>query len=288
LQTLGYLGPAGSHSHAAALAFSCWAKDALPEKHTSLLPLSTLSQIIDTVSSGDIPLGCIPIENALEGSVNEVLDGLFESPLQIACDFVRPIRHALIRKHPSLQGIEAVYSHPQALGQCRKALSEMLGPDIKLISALSTAEAVKQLGSSSETFAAIGTQEAAQYYGFDVVCEHIGSLDHNQTRFLVISQQPEVIARFQSIAEPQAALKTSFCIELTANHPGALLAVLQILAMYKLNMSKIESRPTKQALGEYVFYIDIEGVLPETVSRVIREQSSRFQSLGTYPSFRLS
>ncbi len=281
---IGYLGPAGSHSQVAAEMFA--QRYVSHGDNTSLLPVPMMSfrQILDAVDEGALDLACVPVENALEGSVGEVLDSLALklSRTQIVAEFVMPIQHALIRKYEFMEGIAFVHSHPQAIGQCRDAVYELFGTDVKFIPAASTSEAVKALLTLDETHAAIGSCKAAQHYGLEVLIENLGNNTRNATRFLVLSSQSP-----QSLAHLEAGpgmMKTSLCLGMHENKPGALLEVLMLFAEHQLNMSKIESRPAKKSLGDYLFYVDIEGTVPVEVMQKLEAKTSFLRCLGVYPS----
>jgi prephenate dehydratase len=281
---IAYLGPGGSHSHAAVQAFVdlCLQTEA---SAVSLIPMSTMTHILDAVDEGALDLAAIPVENALEGSVAEILDSLTLvcHNTHVIAEFVRPIRHALIRRYEFLEGISCVHSHPQAIGQCRDAVYSLLGKDIKFVPASSTSEAVKSLLTMDETHAALGSVQAAQHYGLEILVENIGDLQQNATRFWMLSASQ---ANQALLKKPLTmTLKTSLCLGLEENRPGGLLCILGILAEHQLNMSKIESRPTKRILGEYLFYLDIEGEIPAEVEAAIRNNTSVFKCLGIYPTF---
>jgi len=275
---IAYLGPAASHSQGACQAFTT---QFMPHQPMRLIPMASLTQVLEAVEEGVVDLGCVPVENALEGAVSEVLDvlALKLSKTRIVAEFVRPIRHALIRQYPVLEGIRFVHSHPQAIGQCREAIYELLGKDVKIVTAASTSEAVKNLLNLDETHAALGTVQAAAHYGLDVVVDNIGDLNQNQTLFLILSANQT----FLDVGHIYP-IKTSLCLGQLENKPGALLEILTILAKFQLNMSKIHSRPSKQCLGEYVFFIDLEALLPAEAEQVLRERAAFYRDLGIYPA----
>lgn len=282
---IGYLGPYGTHSQIAAERFVASLCGEQVESHT-WFPMTTLTHILAAVEEGTLDLGCVPVENSLEGSVAEVLDSLALKLNQttIVAEFVRPIQHALIRRYEFLEGIEFIHSHPQAIGQCREAIYEQLGTAVKFLPASSTAEAVKALLTLDETHAALGSPQAARHYGLEVLIENLCETDQNATRFWVLSQPDQWVAQTLLKQFPAAPLKTSFCTMLYENRPGSLLQMLTILADQGLNMSKIESRPTKKLLGEYVFYVDIEGILPPEVEDRLRAETRFYKCLGIYPA----
>lgn len=280
---IAYLGPAGSHSHEAAELFSVRFIQPMLDKAPFLLPLMTLTQILETVDEGAVELACIPVENVLEGSVGEVLDGLalrFQNT-QIIAEYVRPIQHALIRRLDVMEGIQFIHSHPQAIGQCREELQKLLGSNVKFLPTTSTSEAVKTLLSLDETHAAIGSAKAALHYGLEVLYPNLCNHTQNVTRFWVISAQQPPISIATTESFPQ---KTSLCVGLKQNRSGALLEVLSLFARHRLNLTKIESRPAKKMLGEYLFYLDVEGALSDQVNSELAEVTEFIRPLGIYPS----
>jgi prephenate dehydratase len=283
---IGYLGPSGSHSQTAARVF---AERSLGLRSAgsgiTLVPMMTLTHILDAVEEEAVTLGIIPVENALEGSVAEVLDSLSLrlTKTTIRAEFVRPVQHALIRKYEFVDGIAYIHSHPQAIGQCREAVHALLGPDVKFVPASSTSEAVKSLMQLDESHAALGTVQAAKHYGLEVLIENIGNMSQNATRFLVVAA-----GEVPGMTDPETSglpWKTSLCLGLHENKPGALLEIITVLARFGANMSKIESRPTKKSLGEYLFYLDIEGAVTPEAEAAIREQTSLYKCLGVYPMY---
>lgn len=282
MTTLGYLGPAGSHSH---LAVDTLLSQGVLTAPVSALPFPGFTAILSALEDGSLDLACLPVENAIEGAVNEVLDtlALKAQHTRIVAEFVRPIQHALIRQYSTLNGIRFIHSHPQALGQCRDTLETLLGPEIKYLAATSTSDAVKALVGMDETHAAIGTVQAASHYGFDVVVDNISSQDNNATRFLLLSHSAFEADALVNVTLAGGQMKSSLAISVAVDKPGALLELLSVLAEAQLNMSKIESRPSKTMLGRYVFYIDIEGVVPEVVYQRLESQARFFKRIGVYP-----
>ena len=283
---LGFLGPSGSHSHAAAQQCQAWLRAHADIGPCALVPMMSFGHIFSAVDDGSLTLGCIPIENALEGSVAEVIDGLtmIYPNMTILADFVKPIQHTLIRRYPVMEGIKVVHSHPHALGQCRESLYELLGRNITFIPSPSTSEAVKGLLEMDETHAAIGTPQAAAHYDLDVIVDDITHSDHNVTRFILVAQRDTPMA-FK--IEPSTPLKSTLSVGVLQDRSGALLELLTVFHRYGLNMSKIESRPTKLHLGTYVFFIDIDGALPEGLLEELGPMTGVLKTHGTYPTLGL-
>lgn len=266
---LAYLGPPGTFSEQAAL---------LHDPQAELLPFSSVAAVAAAVDSGMADEGVAAIENSLEGSVNETLDILIhESGLSICRELVLPIEHCLLAAPgASSAGVRVIYSHPQALGQCRRFL-ERCFPKAQAEAALSTTTAVEQM-LSQEGAAAIATQRAAEIYGAQVLARGIQDNPANKTRFVVLTP---------SDCPPSGHDKTSIAFTVAHDRPGTLVNVLHEFADRQINLTKIESRPSKEELGVYIFLVDMEGhradpAVAEALERV-REQAFFFKVFGSYP-----
>lgn len=243
----GYLGPTGTWAEEALLAnTSCTAEEAIP--------FASVYDVIGAVSTGEIEQGLVPMENSIEGSVFATIDMLtFEiDNVQITREIVQPIRHRLIaREQIALGVIKRILSHPHAHPQCRRFVREHL-PQAEIVAASSTAEAVRLVSQSDEPWAAIGSSLAAETYGCVVIADNIEDYPDNRTRFVMLSRMPAP----QDLDQPY---KTSIVCSIAHDQPGSLLQILQEFAHRYVNLTKIESRPSKQGLGDYVFFIDMEG-----------------------------
>ncbi|HEY9599915.1 MAG TPA: prephenate dehydratase [Cyanophyceae cyanobacterium] len=250
--SIAHLGPTGTYAEAAALAYmNLLAKDAGGELPV-LCPYRSIAQTVQAVAQGQVELAVVPVENSIEGSVTVTLDRLWQlDMLQIQQALVLPIRHALLSRASSLEAIQTVYSHPQALAQCQGWLEKFL-PSVQLISTNSTTEALQYLD-NDHTAGTISSQRAAQLYNLPVLASAINDYPDNCTRFWVLGQQPSPGGSYTSLA-----------FGLAANVPGALVKPLQVFANKGINMSRIESRPTKRSLGEYLFFIDLEANASDT------------------------
>jgi prephenate dehydratase len=299
---IGYLGPEGSNSHAAAQRMLT---HGLLPAHTALdlLAYPSFYALMDAVADGVCAWGLLPVENALEGSVFEVVEtlGLQKKRLAPQCEFSIPIRHALIRRLPPaapqapMAGIQRVLSHPQALGQCRETLHRYLGPAVECIPVASTAQAVQALAEGryregldgEDPVAAIANLAASQRWGLPVVWDDLSDAPNNETRFLLVaaggSQSGQVPSHWSG--RPQ---KTSFCLGL-ADRPGALIDVLVIFKAFDLSLTKIESRPSRRQLGEYWFHLDVEGDVTTPAYQVLRRQlrklTTQLHVLGPFAVF---
>jgi prephenate dehydratase len=268
---LAYLGPAGTFSEQAAL---------LHDPQAQLLPFSSVAAVAAAVDSGMADEGVAAIENSLEGSVNETLDILIhESGLSICRELVLPIEHCLLAASAtSSPDVRVIYSHPQALGQCRRFL-ERCFPKAQLEAALSTTAAVEQM-LSQEGAAAIATQRAAEIYGAQVLARGIQDNAANKTRFVVLTPDD---------CPPTGRDKTSIAFTVAHDRPGTLVNVLHEFSDRQINLTKIESRPSKEELGVYIFLVDMEGhradpAVAEALERV-REQAFFFKVFGSYPRY---
>lgn len=243
--SVAYLGPTGTNSETAALAYSAWLKNQ-QQITANLCPYPSIAQAIKSVIKGKIERAIVPVENSIEGSVTVVLDALWQSKnLHVHQELTIPIAHGLLSHAQSLGQIETVYSHPQGLAQCQEWLANYL-PQAQLIPTKSTTEGIKYL--DEQTAAAISAPRAAQLYQVPLLKSDIKDRADNCTRFWIVSPQ---------ISDYGSHLSLAF--SLPQNVPGALVKALEIFAQRNINLSKIESRPTKRLLGEYIFFIDLLG-----------------------------
>ena len=244
---VAFLGPEGTFTEEALLADP-------PEGHLRPFPHQSIREVMLAVSSGEAALGLVPIENSLEGSVAVTLDLLaFDvDDLYIVRETVHPIRHQLITRKPlELDQITKIISHPHAYGQCRRFLTESL-PGVEHEAANSTAEAVRTLSRVDRPWAAIGNRLAAEMYECVVLRDDIEDSAENKTRFLYLSKEP-------APQDLDATYKTSLVCTIGADQPGSLLLILSEFAHRYINLTKVESRPSRQGLGKYIFFIDVEG-----------------------------
>ena len=273
-ERVAYLGPPGTFTEAAALQYA-------PDSR--LLPFPTVAAVASTVDSGTAEEGVVAIENSLEGSVTDTLDLLIhESSLFIRQELVLPIEHCLlVRPGTQSAAIRVVYSHPQALGQCREFL-ERCYPNAQVVAALSTAAAVEELKNSGDDAAAIGNRRAAELYRMEILASDIQNTGYpNLTRFVVLAHTDH---------PPTGDDKTSLCFSFDDDRPGLLYGVMGEFARRNINMAKVESRPTRQSLGRYIFLIDLVGHREDAqvreVLEALRAQVSMLKVFGSYPRYR--
>jgi chorismate mutase/prephenate dehydratase len=269
---IAYLGPEATNTHQAAIK-----KFGASVDYNGM---ATIADIFTAVEKGEADYGVIPIENSTEGSVRDALDQFVDSDLKVVAQIYLEIAHALISNSP-LDKIERVYSKDQALAQCRMWLQRYL-PHAQAIESASTSSAV-QIAKKTPRVAAVANPIAAEYYGVPVVAMNIQDKPDNTTRFFVVGKQA---------SGPVGGGRdmTSFLISLGDNaaaHPGALLKMLLPLAKRGINLSKIESRPSKKRPWDYFFFIDVTGHYDDPGMHEAVRQLNRFcpmvKWLGSYP-----
>ena len=267
---IGYLGPAGTYTEQAALLY---APDA------ELQPYPTISAVGAAVVADELDSGVVPIENSLEGSVTFTLDLLIaQSGLSICNEVVIPIDHYLVAPPGvSADSVEVIYSHPQALAQCRAYLGEHF-PTVAREASLSTVAAVIDMQSSRVPAAAICPQRATEIYDVRILAQSIQDNSANQTRFVALAHDDH---------PPTGHDRTSISFAFAIDRPGNLYHAIGEFAERNINLVKIESRPTKRELGRYVFLIDCDGHRdePEVAAALqgLREYADVFKILGSYP-----
>jgi len=266
---LAFLGPPGTFGEEAAMRY---APDA------ELLPFPSHAAVAAAVDSGMADAGVVAIENSINGSVAETLDILIhETTLQIQGELVLPIEHNLVaRPGARADQVKVIYSHTQSLGQCRKFI-ERCFPKAHLEAALSNSEAVEQAMQRDDA-AAISTRRAAEIYGAEILAHAIQDSANNVTRFVVLGRGKRA---------PTGRDRTSIAFTFADDRPGSLASVLNEFATRGINCTKIESRPTRAAFGEYVFLIDFEGHVDDPGCRdvldAVRARCSEVKVFGSYP-----
>ncbi len=262
---IGYLGPAGSFSHnAAMLKFG---------QSVEYEPLADIASIFGEVSKGHCDLGLAPVENTMGGGVIETLDALIDSDVKVCAEVLMAIHHNLL-SNCSLQEVEKIYSKPEVFVQCRNWLSATF-KEAQTIPVASTAKAA-QLAADEPKAAAIGSSVAAELYGLRNICENIEDIANNVTRFLVISQED---------ARPTGEDKTSILFS-TAHKAGALSDVLDMFKRYGINLTNIESRPSRKREWEYYFFVDFLGHRTEKhVQEGLQESRKHCLQLSILGSF---
>lgn len=237
--TIAYFGPAGTFTHQAALY-------QFGEKNV-YIPCKTIEYVFREVEKEKADYGVVPVENSSEGIVTHTLDMFIDSDLKITAEIILDIHHFLLSKEKRIDNIKKIYSHSQALGQCQKWLKENL-PDVALIETESTAFAVG-LAQKQPYSAAIGSEIAAEIYKMNILASNIEDFRENVTRFLVIGK---------TYSMPSGDDKTSIMFSVK-DRVGALHDMLVPFKKHGINLTRIESRPTKKKAWEYIFFVDFIG-----------------------------
>ncbi|RJS77549.1 prephenate dehydratase [Candidatus Bathyarchaeota archaeon] len=265
---VAFQGERGAYSESAVYSF--FGPSAKPK------PCRTFREVFEEVKAKKAEFGVVPIENSIEGSVNQVYDLFLEYDLKVCGEIILKIEHCLIANPGStLSSIEVIYSHPQALAQCRNFLEEL---GCEMISTYDTAGSVKMIKEKRLLNAgAIASERAAMIYGMKVLAKGISDNPNNYTRFFIL---------YERDSPPTGKDKTSIIFS-TKHIPGALYQALEEFALRKINLTKIESRPTKQRPWEYNFYLDFEGHRsePRCVEALegLRKKTTFLKILGSYP-----
>jgi prephenate dehydratase len=268
--TIAYQGERYAFSEIAATQF--FGKD------ITCVPCKTFDNVFEAVESGSAEFGIIPLENSLTGSIHRNYDLLLEHELTVVGEvFLRVEQHLIANPGVSLSDIKTVYSHPQALEQCRKFLTSL--PGVEPVASYDTAGSVKMIHDKKmRDAAAIASELAAQVYKMQIIKQEIEDIPENFTRFHVLSSGEKIIA------EPD---KTSIVFSMK-NIPGALFKALSVFALRDIDLLKIESRPLRGKPWAYIFYLDFSGRMDEERSqnaiRHLQEMSNFLKILGSYPS----
>lgn len=265
---IGYLGPEGSYSYEAALSYT---------EKASLEKMHTFREIIEGVEKGTIDIGVLPIENSTEGAVTQVMDGLLTMSLaSIQGELIQQIHHHLLSKG-KLDDLIHVFSHPQAIEQCREFFYHKM-PHITLIPCKSSSDACRIVSEKGVEYGAIASESAGIIHGLKTIAADIEDNSYNQTRFIIIGRDKTVVTGND---------KTSIAFSFYDDHPGSLFQVLKEFATENINLTRVESRPAKAELGKYVFYIDFIGhIKDEAVIRVMNNVkiiTNKFVVFGSYP-----
>jgi prephenate dehydratase len=287
---VGYLGPEGTFSEEALLSSA--ASDSIEP-----IPRATIYETVMALRGGEVEWAIVPIENSLDGSISVTLDLLADEAedVQIVGETLLTVKHSLIAARPvQLKEIDTVLSHPQVPGQCARFLRGELS-HARVLPASSTAEAVREVVASAEPGrAALGTRLAADIYGGTVVREGVQDRDDNETRFVWLAQCNDGVSTTPPLHDAGTAGDDSWKTSLVfwgagADSPGWLVRCLNEFARREINLTKIESRPRRERLGHYMFFVDLEGALhtEEGVSDAVadmRECCEEVRVLGSYPA----
>ncbi len=273
-QKIGYLGPKGTFSYEAAVSYTKTVRGA------ELVPYATLHDILFAVDREEIDKGVVPVENSIEGTIGVVQDMLVkEVDLKICGEIILPVHESLMCKSPlPLSEITEVFSHPQPLEQCRGWLRKNV-PQAKLTPASSTADGAAVISQSDDPGScSIGPAGLSEIYGLTILEKDITDYHDNTTRFIVLSKTD---------SRPSGSDKTSIVFSIISDRPGGLYSVLGEFSSRGINLTKIESRPSKKALGDYFFFVDMEGhrtekEVAEALSNIVNKVAF-IKILGSYP-----
>jgi len=275
LRRVAFLGPEGTFTEQALLSQPDLASQ-------ELVPMGTFAEVLAAVDVGEVDLGFVGIENSIEGTVNVTIDALaLEHDLLIQREVVLGIQLSLMAPPGvALSDVERVLTFPVAAGQCRAWLAREL-PGVEVVAANSNAEAARLVGDEHDgRSAAVAPALAAKIYGLEVLASDIEDHPENSTRFVLVGRGP--------VPPPTGHDKTTVVVFQRTDRAGSLLAILQEFAARAINLVKLESRPTKKALGDYCFIIDLEGHLADELVadclRDVRSKVADIKYLGSYPA----
>jgi prephenate dehydratase len=282
---VAYLGPEGTNSHEALLTAVAGRGAFEP------VSMATIYDCVMAVQEGDVERAFVPIENALEGSVNATLDALAveTDDVAIAGEHVHPIHTCLIAKEQlALDAVASVVSHPQSIGQCAHFLRTRL-PQATVRAASSTAEAVRQVAEGDGAAAALGSRTAAELYGCEVLCADVDDAAGNETRFVWLARRDRLDRASAGGSAAHGPFKTAvFFWGVGAEAPGWLVGCLSEFASRGVNLTRIESRPRKQGLGRYMFFADLEGDADDApvaeALEALRGHVEHLRVLGSFPA----
>jgi prephenate dehydratase len=281
---VGYFGPEGTFTQEALIGST-------DVRGLELVPLPTIYDTVMAVHRGEVERALVPMENSLEGSVNATLDALAmeTQDVSIVGEVVHPIRHCLIaREGLELEEIETVISHPQATAQCARFIRDRL-PQARVLAGSSTAEAVKMVAEHGGRWAALGNRLAAGRYGCRVLRADVEDVTNNETRFVWLAPEGSPPGAPGSEESPIGPWKTAIVFwGIGSEAPGWLVGCLTELASRGVNLTRIESRPRKQGLGRYMFFVDLEGRSTEShlaqALEALRQRVEVLRVLGSFPA----
>lgn len=266
---VSYLGPAGTYSEQAVRV--------LFGHRVEMVPCTTFDEAIREAEAGSVDCALLPVENSTEGTVGKTLDILLQTPLKIAAEISLPIHHSLLQKTGDKAAIKTIAAHPQALGQCQRWLDQNF-PGVTRVPLSSNGHAAK-MASEDPSIAAIASQLAAQHYGLASVAERIEDEPNNRTRFAAIG----------NFTPDACGVDQTSLILSVPDKAGAVMSLIEPLAKHGVSMKRFESRPARQGVWEYFFYLDLVGHQNDSNVALalaeIKERAAFFKMLGSYPLF---
>ena len=265
---VSYLGPKGSFSEIALLNYF--------ESNAEPVAVTSIADVFESIEKNQSDYGIVPIENSIEGSVNNTHDLLISSNISISGEIELPINQCLLSKDNSIDNIKILYAHPQSLGQCQDYIRLNL-PDVELLPVISNSEGAKMVVNSDE--GCIGSEKLSLDYKLNILDSCIQDFSDNTTRFIIIGAET---------AKKSSKDKTSIIVSPPdSQDSGSLFKVLKSFADYNVNLSRIESRPSKKGKWSYVFFIDLEGHSSDInilgSLNELKEQNIKIKTLGSYP-----
>tara|TARA_B100001750_G_C15455285_1_gene571226 strand:+ start:227 stop:1039 length:813 start_codon:yes stop_codon:yes gene_type:complete len=265
---VSYLGPKGTFSEIAVVRYF--------SNNVTKLPKSSIENVFKSVEELEVDYGMVPVENSVEGSINNTLDLLSTSKVVITGEMELTINQCLLSKETNLRSVKRIFGHPQSLAQCRKWISDNI-PDAELISVISNTSGALSLKESGD--ACVGAEIIADYYSLEIIKKNIQDYSNNATRFLIIGNSTSTATGFD---------KTSLLIiPPNTGDSGSLYRLLEPFAKNEINLSRIESRPSKTQNWNYVFFIDIDGhIEDESIHDTIdalKDRDVEIKFLGSYP-----
>ncbi len=274
-KSIGFLGPGGTFSHEAVEAYK--------EEHNKSYVLKeylSIRDVLYALKNKDVDEAIVPMENSLEGAINVTLDVLAkEEDMFISDEFIIPVNLNLVAKQGTSQkDIKVIMSHPQPLGQCRNYLNTNF-PEAVQLEENSTSKAAQRVVDGDGSSAAITSKIAAKLYGLEILQKNVQDVENNRTRFVIISR---------TLKSRTGSDKTSIVFS-TDNKPGSLYRILDIFSLWDINMTRIESRPSKNALGQYIFFVDIDGHIEDPdvydALTMVKRKTSFYKFIGSYPTY---
>ncbi|QUC64426.1 prephenate dehydratase [Nitrosopumilus sp. K4] len=270
MKRVSFQGERGAYSEAAAKSFF--------DEEIETVPLATFAEVLESTKNNKTDFSILPVENSIEGSVGESYDLLFSTELNVVGEYYHRIEHCLIG-NGKLEEIDTVYSHPQALGQCRNFIE---GHKMKTVPTYDTAGSVKIIKDiGTNNIACIASKMASDLYNMPIISDRIANNLNNYTRFLILSKQQK---------KETGRDKTSIIFSIK-HEPGSLFRIIESIHSHNVNLTKIESRPNKTNAWEYNFYVDFEGhvdnsIISEMIEK-IKKNTLFLKILGSYPAARL-
>ena len=265
---VSYLGPKGTFSEIAVVHYF--------SSNVSKLPKSSIEDVFKSVQELEVDYGIVPIENSIEGSINNTLDLLSDSKVVITGEMELTINQCLLSRETNIRAVKRIFGHPQSIGQCRNWISDNT-PDAELISVISNTSGALSVKKSGD--ACVGAEIIADYYSLQIIKKNIQDYSNNATRFLIIGNSTSTATGFD---------KTSLLIiPPNTGDSGSLYRLLEPFSKNEINLSRIESRPSKTKNWNYVFFIDIDGhiedkSIQDTIN-VLKDRNVEIKFLGSYP-----